>query len=199
MAAPEPAEGRHGDYLAAMNSTLEDLVELSDFAWQRLRRRMDGLTDAEYRWEPVPDSRTVRPVEGGGYRSDGPAAPGDRRVFTTLAWRIAHIGFLLQEDRNGPWLGVAVPPPGRAGDPGTAAAALADLDAGYAHWKNLLAACTDESLAEPIGRVGGPFASSTRRAFVLHILDELIHHGAEAALLRDLHRSEYGETGAGAT
>ncbi|MFL6072593.1 MAG: DinB family protein [Mycobacteriales bacterium] len=182
-----------------MNSTLDDLVELSDYAWQRLRRRMDGLTDEEYRWEPVPDCRTVRPVEGGGYRSDGPARDGDPRVFTTLAWRLSHIGFLLQEDRNGAWLGVAAPPPGRSGDPGTAAAALADLDAGYAWWRSVLAACTDESLAEPIGRVGGPFGESTRRAFVLHILDELIHHGAEAALLRDLYRSEFGETRSAAT
>jgi DinB superfamily len=190
-----------------MNSTHEDLVELSDFAWQRLRRRMDGLTDAEYRWEPVPNSRTVRPVEGGGYRSDGPAAPGDRRVFTTLAWRLSHLGNMLREDRNARWLGVDAPPwPDRDGDPGTAAAALADLDAGYAAWSGILAACTDASLSEPIGRLAGPYGRATRRSFVLHVLDELIHHGAEAALLRDLYAaspptstSEYGETGAGAT
>jgi hypothetical protein len=29
--------------------------------------------------------------------------------------------------------------------------------------------------------------NSTRRAFELHVLDELIHHGAEVALVRDLH------------
>jgi hypothetical protein len=28
---------------------------------------------------------------------------------------------------------------------------------------------------------------ATRRSFVLHMLDELIHHGAEAALMRDLY------------
>lgn len=44
-------------------------------------------------------------------------------------------------------------------------------------------------VAEPIGEIGGPFADSTRRAFALHILDELIHHGAEVALLRDLYRA----------
>jgi hypothetical protein len=38
-------------------------------------------------------------------------------------------------------------------------------------------------------RLGGAFADSTRRAFALHILDELIHHGAEVALLRDLYRA----------
>ena len=32
----------------------------------------------------------------------------------------------------------------------------------------------------------GYFAGATGRSFVLHIADELIHHTAEAALLRDL-------------
>jgi hypothetical protein len=31
-----------------------------------------------------------------------------------------------------------------------------------------------------------------RVAFVLHIIDELIHHGAEVALLRDLHHARSG-------
>jgi hypothetical protein len=35
-------------------------------------------------------------------------------------------------------------------------------------------------------RMDGYFADATRRSFVLHIADELIHHTAEAALLRDL-------------
>jgi ankyrin repeat protein len=47
----------------------------------------------------------------------------------------------------------------------------------------------ESSLEEPIGPVGGPYADSTRRAFVLHVLDELIHHGAEVATLRDLYRA----------
>jgi len=34
--------------------------------------------------------------------------------------------------------------------------------------------------------VAGYFAGATVRSFVLHIADELIHHTAEAALLRDL-------------
>jgi uncharacterized damage-inducible protein DinB len=169
-----------------MNSSRDDLMELSNFVWQRFRRRMDGLTDAEYFWEPVPDCRTVRRAPDGTYRSDGPAARGDTRLFTTLAWRLCHIADVLGEDRNGPWLGQPPPPP-RSGDPGSAAAALAQLDQAYTYWYKLLAGTTDESLTEHIGPVGGLYEESTRRSFVLHILDELIHHGAEAALLRDLY------------
>ena len=177
-----------------MTSVRDDLISLSDYAWTRLRGRMAGLTDAEYLWEPVPDCRTVRPMAGGGYRSDGPASADDPRQFTTLAWRLAHIVNLLQEERNGPWLGQPAQeaqPRDDDGDPGTAAAALAALERAYAVWRGVRDGTTDESLAEPIGAVAGPYGQDTRRAFVLHVLDELIHHGAEAALLRDLYRVHY--------
>jgi hypothetical protein len=44
---------------------------------------------------------------------------------------------------------------------------------------------TQRRLARPPNRAGY-FAGATGRSFVLHIADELIHHTAEAALLRDL-------------
>ncbi|HEU5106997.1 MAG TPA: DinB family protein [Micromonosporaceae bacterium] len=171
-----------------MNSSHEDLIELFGFVWQRFRRRMDGLTDAEYFWEPVPDCRTVRSTVEGPARSDGPAQQGDHSLFTTLAWRLCHIVDLLWEDRTGPWLGQPdAPRRGRRGDAGTAAEVLIHLDQAYASWHRLLLACAEPALQEPIGPVGGLYAESTRRSFALHILDELIHHGAEAALLRDLY------------
>jgi hypothetical protein len=40
-----------------------------------------------------------------------------------------------------------------------------------------------------MGAVAGPYVDSTRAAFVLHELDELIHHAAEVAALRDLYRA----------
>jgi hypothetical protein len=170
-----------------MTSSREDLIELSSYVWQRFRRRMDGLTDAEYFWEPVPNCRTVRRRHDGTFRSDGPAAPGETNLFTTLAWRLCHIADLLAEDRNAPWLGQDPLPGNDGGDAGSAAEVLGRLDQAYAHWHKLLIGVTEESLAEHIGRVGGLYEESTRRSFVLHILDELIHHGAEAALLRDLY------------
>jgi hypothetical protein len=167
-----------------MTSSRDDLIELSGFAWQRLRGRMDGLTDAEYLWEPVPGCRTVRPMPDGTWRSDGPA---DEPQFTTLAWRLCHIADLLAEGRNAPWLGQELLPGSKNGDPGRAAEVLSRLDEAYGTWHGVLARTTEQTLQERIGPIGGMFAESTRRAFALHILDELIHHGAEAALLRDLY------------
>ncbi len=175
-----------------VNSCRADVIELSDYAWQRLERRMTGLTDAEYLWEPAPDCRTVRRGADGTFRSDGPARPGDRVTFTTLAWRLCHIADLLRENRNGPWLGrPAPPPPEQPGDPATAAAALTAIAEAHACWRDILTGTTEDSLAEPIGPLAGHYANSTRRSFVLHVVDELIHHGAEAALLRDLHAAHH--------
>lgn len=178
-----------------MTSSRDDIVGLSDYAWARLRRRLDGLTDVEYLWEPVPGCRTVRPDGEGGFRWDGHARDGEPRAFTTLAWRLTHIADLLEEERSGPWLGRPSPPRTRAGAPGAAAAALDALEAAYAAWREVLAGTTEESLGEPIGAVGGRYARDTRRSYVLHVVDELIHHGAEAALLRDLYAACGGGAG----
>jgi hypothetical protein len=179
-----------------MTTAREDLISMSDYVGGRLRQRLSGLTDEEYYYEPVPDCRTVRPVGDGTFRSDGHRTDeGDPREFTTLAWRLAHIIDLLTEDRIAAWLAVDGAPdwPDR-GDPGTAAAALDALDRALAHWHAVLDATTDDSLAELLGPIGGPYAEATRRAFVLHIFDELVHHGAETALMRDLYAASRGKS-----
>lgn len=147
--------------------TIDDLVSLSDFAWQRLRDRMAGLMDAELRWRP---------------------APGDQDI--SLEWRLKHIATLLAEDRNALWLD-QTPATTQLPEARDAVQTLELLDAAYAVWRKVLTSCGEESLGQPLGPRAGFYASDTRRSFVLHILDELIHHGAEAALLRDLygHRS----------
>ncbi len=45
-------------------------------------------------------------------------------------------------------------------------------------------------LAEPCGPAEGPFAEFSMAALVLHIHREVIHHGAEISLLRDLYLRE---------
>ena len=45
----------------------------------------------------------------------------------------------------------------------------------------------EEGLAQPCGPVEGKWAEYTMAELVLHINREVIHHGAEIALLRDLY------------
>jgi hypothetical protein len=40
-----------------------DIIELSDYAYQRTLSRLLGLTDDEYFWEPVPGCCTIRRTE----------------------------------------------------------------------------------------------------------------------------------------
>lgn len=179
--------------MASERTGHDDLVELSDYAWARLRGRLDGLADEEYWWEPVPHCRTVRLMPDGIYRSDGTAQPGDLNLFTSLSWRLCHIADFLREERNGPWLGLPVPAmPTRIGDPGSAADVLVELDRSSGIWHGLLAATTEESLSMPIGPLAGHYGGATRRSFAPHVVDELIHHGAEAMLLRDLYAARPG-------
>jgi hypothetical protein len=146
-----------------VKSSRDDVLDLFDHAWRRFRARMDGLGDGEWAWQPTPDERL------------------------TLHRRLRHIAELLREERNGPWLGLpagSAPPAAEAAD---AADALLRAEEAYAAWRGRLAALPEEALAAPVGPAAGPYAASTRRSFALHIADELIHHTAEAALLRDLY------------
>jgi hypothetical protein len=48
-----------------VDTSRDDLIELSDFAWFCLRRSTDGLIDEEYLWEPVAKLRDLyrnRPI-----------------------------------------------------------------------------------------------------------------------------------------
>jgi uncharacterized damage-inducible protein DinB len=181
-----------------------DLLSLSDYSFQRTRARLTGLTDDEYLWEPVPDCWTIRLQPGGRYRADWAVPTTATGPFTTISWRLWHLVNCYGAERNATWLNVA----GDKGDvpaaavtshagfarweaPATATAAIEALDEAHDHWRRCLTAVTEEALSEKLGPIGGQYAESNRADFVLHMLDEFIHHGAELALLRDLYRAEH--------
>lgn len=168
----------------------DELVGLSDYAWQRLIDRLEGLTDAEYFWEPAPASWTIRPGTNGMWTCDFLWPPPDPPPITTIAWRLAHI--TVNENRFRAWLGLD-PDPGRPKRtiPATAEGARQTVETTRAERQEDLMRVTDADLWEKIGVVGGPYAAGTRISWVLHTVDELIHHSAEIALLRDLYRTGY--------
>jgi DinB superfamily len=176
------------------NATLRDQL---DFHYQHnLRARVQGLTNEEYLWEPVPDCWSLRPRAEA--RTSHTAGMGDLVMeyawpepslapFTTLAWRLAHVivGCLAERTRN--HFG------GRPADyaswtyAGTADEALEQLDVAYDAWSAGVESLGEEGLARPVGAAEGPWAESPYADLVLHINRELIHHGAEICLLRDLY------------
>ncbi len=50
-----------------------------------------------------------------------------------------------------------------------------------------LARFTPGEWSAPLGPSWGPYADSSTIDLALHVLDEVIHHGAEVGLLRDLY------------
>jgi hypothetical protein len=161
-----------------------ELVSLEPF-FQRFRRRLEGLTDEEYLWEPAPGCLTVRPDEIGSFRTGGQPSPGP---LTTIAWRMCHIGDFLRHERNWRWLGRAPELQDRdIRHPMTAAGGIGYVEASWTAWQGLTSSLTPEEMWKPIGPVGGPYSEDPRIGFVVHIMDELIHHAAEVGVLRDLY------------
>ena len=166
----------------------DECLALSREAFGRLRRRLDGLDDDEYFWEPAPDSWNVRRRNDGTWWPDDAEPRPYRGPITTIAWRVAHVTDILAQERNATWLGLTpVGPDDLSAEP-TASAAIERLERANAIWEQYLDAVDDDALWQRVGAVGGFYTDATRFGFVLHEIDELIHHGAEIALLRDLYR-----------
>jgi hypothetical protein len=173
------------------------LLEQLTYHWEaQARPRLDGLTDDEYRWEPVPGAWSVRPR---GEAVTAMAAGGGDMVIdfeipepvpapvTTIAWRLAHLIVGVFGARNAAHFGGPEIDYFTFTYAGTAAAALDQLDEVYARWVEGVRGLDAEGLARPIGEAEGPFAALPYAALVLHIHREAIHHLAEVALLRDLY------------
>jgi DinB superfamily len=179
-----------------------ELAEQLDWHWiHYLRPRLDGLSDAEYFWEPVPGCWNIRPegqstapiaTGSGGYTMDYASPEPDPAPVTTIAWRLAHLIVGVFGSRNAGHFGG--PPADFRTFPyaGTAAGALGQLDDGYAAWNNGVRGLDAAGLAAPCGPAEGPFADYPMADLVLHINREAIHHGAEIALLRDLYLRQGG-------
>ncbi|MFJ5707269.1 DinB family protein [Streptomyces sp. NPDC093105] len=202
----------------AIPARLSPLLAEFDFARKRLTDRLAGpvvdsgngtdvpvgpLTDAEYLWEPAPGCWSVRRFADG----PGPAAalltgtgdwgretaPYPHPVpppFTTLAWRLTHLSELLElrADHTNGTRSLTRDDYRSAGD---AATAMADFDRAAGAWREALLSAGDKEL-DTVGHCSYPHGGDAEEPFleiVWWVNQELLHHGAEIALLRDLHRT----------
>lgn len=169
-----------------------ELREQLDFYWQRnLRSRLEGLTDEEYFWEPVQGCWSIRPAGDGTFTADWDWPEPDPAPVTTIAWRIAHIaggclGFRASAHFGDGSLNLETMP-----WPGSVAAALDLLDANYDAWCKGVESLGEEGLFRPVGPAEGPYAESPYATLILHINREVMHHGGEIGVLRDLYRHQF--------
>ena len=199
---------------------LEPLLRQFDFARTRLMDRMAGptmnsgddelvavapMTDDEYFWEPVPNCWSVR------RKSDGPSASALELVgagnwgrdrspdsptplpFPTIAWRLAHINEMLAL-RADHMIGCHSLTRATYRFHGDAASAIAAYAEAADAWREVLSSA-DKAALDATGQSTYPYGSDPENPLIDTIWwmnQELLHHGAEIALLRDLYRLMHG-------
>ncbi|MFV2197305.1 DinB family protein [Nocardiopsis sp. LOL_012] len=174
----------------AVNWTGEILAQ-SRFHWDySLWPRLEGLTDDEFFWEPVPGAWTVRERPDGRHTPDYAVPEPDPPPVTTIAWRLGHITVEVLELRDDWHFGDRTATRADADWPFGADEARERLRRAYRSWTGHLAALDDEAMAAPVGAAeSSQWSGFPMVALVLHLNREIIHHGAEVALLRDLYRA----------
>lgn len=171
-----------------------ELVDQLEWHWQhQLRPRLDGLTDDEYFWQPVPgcwtlsrrgESRAPMSLGTGEFTMDYAEPPHDREPVTTIAWRMAH----LIDEFGSPAAPHFTPDHPRVTYPGTGAGALRQLDEGYEAWIKDVRGLGAEGITRPQGAISPPaYADAPIARLIMYTHLEVIHHGAEVCLLRDLY------------
>ena len=106
-------------------------------------------------------------------------------TVTTIAWRIGHLLVGVFGDRLARHFGGPPIDYDTYDYPSTAADAMACLDVMYADWIAGVRSLDDADLQAPCGEPG--FEQDPMAALILHIHREVLHHGAEISLLRDLY------------
>lgn len=199
---------------------LEPLLNQFNFARIRLMERMAGptmnsgddqavpvpsMSDEEYLWEPVPSAWSIR------RRSDGPASSALELVgagdwgrdrspdsprplpFPTIAWRLGHINEMLAI-RADHMTGTHSLTRATYQFHGDAAGAIAAYVEAADAWRSVLTGADDAAL-DAVGLSTYPYGSDPDVPLIQTIWwmnQELLHHGAEIALLRDLYRATHG-------
>lgn len=171
-------------------SSRDELLALLDYVHGRIVGFLEGMPVEEYLWEPVAGCWSVRAGEDGVFRAEKPAYDPQPAPFTTIAWRVWHIGAdCLRGYCEHFWEGVKRDRERQLIWPGTPEGALAQLEQDWSRFRAHVAAMDEAALAAPLGPKGGPYAKDSHHALVLHALDEVIHHGAEIGVIRDLYRA----------
>jgi hypothetical protein len=147
---------------------------------------------------------SIRPDVTGRLQADFAFPEPPIPPVTTIAWRLDHGTRGALGKRARALFGGS--PAGGASDadmyddrhwpepiPADAAGALASLDHAYGLWHSGVAGLDDEAMTRPLGPAGAAYADSSVAQLVLHINREVMAHGAEICLLRDLYRAEQND------
>lgn len=180
-----------------MRDELGIALGLRQQAHDRLTRRLEGLGDEEYFWEPAPGCWSVRSDGTGSFVAEWELLR-DPPPLTTIAARMWHLGaspwklpvltrdFVVEHQFGRPYY-----PEGRHPRQacGTATDAIESLNRNMARWAEHYESVSEDDLNRPLGTPAGPYGEDPYYGLLLHLVDEYLHHSAEVALMRDLYEA----------
>jgi hypothetical protein len=166
----------------------EIVLEGLDNAWNPLIDRLAGIGDDEYMWEPVAGCWTIRPDDDGDMIADWADPDPVPTPVTTIAWRCWHIAVDCLDSYSSRLFGCTGTELTGPHWVSTADEARAMLTAAWSVFRTGVASWVDaDDLWTPLGPTWGPYAEHNNLRLAVHAQREVIHHGAEIALLRDLY------------
>lgn len=161
------------------------------------------MTDDEYLWELVPGCWSVRRhssgpgtgatelIGAGEWGRDSAWPAPEPPPFTTIAWRLSHLSEMLAM-RSDWTTGSHSLTRASYVTPGDAIGAIGSFRDAAEVWRGTLLSVDDAALSA-VGLSTYPNGSDPEDAFidtVWWVNQEVLHHAAEIALLRDLYRSK---------
>ncbi len=159
------------------------ILDSMDRMYEQLLARLEGLGDEEYLWEPVAgmwsvrrDAEGVCRVDCAGVRDIDPAPP------TTIAWRLWHIAIDCLDDYTRRFGGDQ----SDASDQWTMSAddAVARLERAWTSYRDEL---NRRDWWDELGETWEHWSQHSVADMAMHASNELVHHGAEIGVLRDLY------------
>jgi hypothetical protein len=161
------------------------ILDSMDQMFEQLRARLVGLTDEEYLWEPAEGCWSVRPDAAGSPIID---RAGDRYLdpapVTTIAWRLWHLSIDCLDDYTRRFGGDTTD--SSAEWTLNAEEAVRTLEKKWAAYRSVVVA---RDWWDQLGGLWDHWSASAVADMAMHASNELVHHGAEIALLRDLYRA----------
>jgi len=167
------------------------ILDSMDRMFEQLIERLSGLTDEEYLWEPAPgmwsvrlDDQGIPIVDGAGNRDVDPSP------VTTIAWRLWHIAIDCLDDYTRRFAGDDSEAP-----PIWTMSADEAIEILGEKWRAYRSVLAGRGWWDELGDSWEHWSQHSTADMAMHAGNELVHHGAEIALLRDLHRHEAATIG----
>jgi hypothetical protein len=163
------------------------MLDSMDRMFEQLVERLSGITDEEYLWEPVDGAWSARQrsdgsvvVDGAGVREIDPAP------VTTIAWRLWHVAIDCFDDYTRRFAGDSTD-----ADPTWTLDAVEAIGILRDKWAGYRAVVADRDWWDQLGPNWEYWSQHSIADMAMHASNELVHHAAEIALLRDLYRTSF--------